>query len=129
MDLWIILVFVALMMAMDYFVIRTLIRAGWSPLERFPPQPPGPQSIRRNFQSFRIGLCNYGCCIHAEADDTHLHLHPAAFIRALGCGAVSIPWDQLTITRRKGKWVDAKIGHTTVRGPAWCLEMASAQID
>ena len=107
-------------------VIRAIIQSNWKPLEKkFPPQALGEDSVRKDFQSYRIGVFNLGYSVHTTADDMHLHMEPAKVLRWLGMGPVSIPWDAMLAKRTRGKsWAEVKIGSHSLWGPRWALEMA-----
>jgi hypothetical protein len=120
-----ILAFVASTMAVDWFVMRALVRTGWGTLaEKFPPQPVAPDAVRRDFQSFSFDFYNFGKCVHAAADSGHLHLLPAAFLRWLGCGPMSIPWDRIELRSRRRSTAKAAVAGIAIKGPAWCLGLA-----
>lgn len=121
----VVLAIVGFTILLDVFLVRTLVRAGWSTLaEKFPAQPVAPDAVRRDFQSFGFDLYNFGCCVHAAADSSCLHLLPTAFLRMLGCGAMSIPWERIELKSCRGRWAKAQIAGTRVKGPAWCLSLA-----
>ncbi len=115
--------------ALDLMVVVAIIHWGWGPLSReFPATAPGDDAVWRRYQSFRLGLLNLGYCIHVAADDQYLHLVPIKPLRACGGRPASIPWDAIRIESRsdRGKWITARVGTHTLRGPSWCLELASA---
>ena len=102
--------------AFDYIVIRALTSMCWGRLpEAFPARPPREDALRKPFQSFRFGLCNFGLCIHV----------PARLLRWLGAPPASIPWEAIRLTGqpRRG-WLTAQVGGRTLMGPQWCLELA-----
>jgi hypothetical protein len=123
--LWAVLGIVGFSLALDVFLVRTLVRAGWSTLsDRFPAQPVAPDAIRRDFQSFGFDLYSFGGCVHVAADSSFLHLLPSAFLRWAGCGAMSIPWERIELKSCRRRWAKAQIAGTRVKGPAWCLSLA-----
>ena len=71
-----------------------------------------------------MGLLNLGFCIHVAADESHLHLQPAAVLRIFGAQTASIPWASIGIAKRGRRWMSAKINNRTLYGPAWCLGLA-----
>lgn len=108
-------------------LIWAMVRFGWSKLaEAFPAQAIEPDAVRRNFQSFRIGIMNLGYSIHVAADQGYLHLEPARYLRWLGAGPVSIPWDDIEIVKRSrlARWITIKAGSHKITGPEWCLSLA-----
>ena len=114
---------------LDLVIVVTIIHRGWGPLPRdFPATAPGDDAVWRRYQSFRLGLLNLGFCIHVAADEHYLHLVPIKPLRAFGGRPASIPWDAIRIESRsgRGKWITARVGTHTLRGPSWCLELASA---
>ncbi len=112
--------------AFTMFIGWVLIRSSWAGLAQpFPAQQIGSDAVRKNFQSFRIGIVKLGFSVHVAVDEQYLHLIPARLIRLFGARTASIPWNQVSFTGRKGKRnAVVKIGANTVMGPAWCLEMA-----
>lgn len=108
-------------------VIPALVRSGWGALaSRFPAVPPEPDAVRREFQSFSVGVLNLGWCVHVAVDAAHLHLEPSLVARRWGCRAMSIPWSEV---RPAGKGImgfrKVTVGMTTLSGPAWCLGLAA----
>jgi len=126
------LLIVCLFIGFDLFVLLPIIftlvvKFGWSPMRRrFPPREIAPDALRRNFQSFRFGILNFGMSIHVAVDEHCLHLIPARFLRWFGAGPVSVPWDAVTIRRRAlgGRWISASFDGRSVMGPGWCLALA-----
>lgn len=112
----------------DGFIVWGLLRSMWGPWQqKYPAQPAADDAVTRDFQSFKFGMMNCGYSIHVSVDDHFLHLAPAAFLRFFGLRAFSIPWEDIEVTRHRGrgKWIDAKVGINTIRGPAWCLGIAA----
>ncbi len=104
-----------------------VVHVAWNgPLGDFPAQPVAPDAVSKPFQSFRLGMANLGGCIHVDADEHWLHLTPVRPLRWLGAQSASIPWDSIHIDKRSGngRWITARIGRTTLQGPAWCLGLA-----
>lgn len=120
---------VALVVAVDLVVVPLIIRAvvqgSWGDLEKkFPARPPAADAVRRQFQSVRIGMSNFGGCAHIAVDRDCLHLLPARFIRWFGAGPISVPWDRLEdpSPARSGV-VTARLGATKLTAPAWAVEL------
>ena len=114
--------------ALDLMIVVGIIHWGWGPLSReFPATEPGDDAVWRRYQSFRLGLLSLGYCIHVAADERYLHLVPIKPLRAFGAAAASIPWQSIRIlTHTPGdRWITVRIGTRTMKGPAWCLELAS----
>ncbi len=108
-------------------IIWAVVRVGWSPWMRvYPPLEPSPDAVRRNFQSFRFGLLNFGLSIHVAADDEHLHLIPAKLLRWCSARPISIPWDRIQVEKRSSRrtMIQARVDGKQLMGPAWCLELA-----
>ena len=114
----------------DVIVASTLVgsmtRVCWGTfLKAFPPKPILDEHVRRNFQSYSIGIFNLGGCIHTIVDDDHLHLIPIRLLRWFGSTRVSIPWNEVKEHPRPGKWkrtVQVKIANQNVTGPRWALD-------
>ena len=94
----------------------------------FPAQPVEPDGVRKNFQSFKLGMINLGMCVHVAVDARHLHLYPALFMRVtMRAAPCSIPWSAIALkpgqkpTRRM---LAAKVGKQELLGPRWCMELA-----
>lgn len=123
--LWVVLGIIGFTVVLDFLLVRTLVRAGWDTLaEKFPAQPVHPDAVRRDFQSFGFDMYNFGLCVHAAADSSFLHLLPTAFLRWLGCRAMSIPWERIELESSSRRWAKAQIAGARVKGPAWCLSLA-----
>lgn len=130
-------VMVTAFVVIDLFVITVVLwgvakSAGLGELAaKHPPVTPAPGAVRRRFQSFSFGMLNLGGCIHVTVDEHHLHLDPAWFARALArMRPMSIPWTAIRSPKPDGRsWrgMRATIDGVDVRGPKWCLEMASPQ--
>jgi hypothetical protein len=121
------LVIVGGTLLMDTIIVSTLLKAAWGMLPARAAAPTGADAVRRDFQSFKIGMYNLGYCIHVAVDDAYLHLLPTAILRWAGAKPVSIPWEDVEFLRRKGtKWAEVRIVKQKVLGPAWALEIAEA---
>lgn len=126
MNIWILIGIVLL----DGILVVTLVggvsRVCWGPfLKAFPAKPILTENVRRNFQSYSIGLCNLGGCIHTVVDDDHLHLIPVGVLQWCGCLPVSVPWDQVLDHPQPGRsrrMVRVKIANQVVSGPQWALD-------
>ena len=111
-----------------WFLIWGVMRIGWRPMmNQYPPRDPAPNAVGRNFQSFRFGVINLGFSVHVAADEEHLHLRPAHFLRWCGAGPISVPWSAIRPGKPMlgGKWMTASINGKNVAVPAWCLELAN----
>lgn len=127
---------VVLLIAM--FVITDLVVIGavfhlagqsWRELAKsFPAQPVEADGVRKNFQSFRLGMINLGMCVHVAVDGKHLHLFPALFMRlTMRAAPCSIPWNAIALEPRQKptrRMLAAKIGKQELLGPRWCMELA-----
>ncbi len=126
----VIILVVAIAVALELVVFTAVfygLRLAWqSAVGRFPRRAPAPDAVSRRFQSFRLGLFNLGGCIHASADEAHLHLEPVGLLRRIGLRPASVPWDAIKVVRRSrsGRWASVRIGSHTLQGPAWCLDLA-----
>ncbi|QOI99999.1 MAG: hypothetical protein HRU70_05665 [Phycisphaeraceae bacterium] len=115
-------VYIGLAAAINLVVVWAIVRGGWGTLaDKFPPREILPGAVRREFQSFSFDMFNFGLCVHAEADESHLHLSPAKLMRVFGCGRMSIPWSAMTPVK-PGR---VRAGGVLIRGPRWCLDLAS----
>jgi hypothetical protein len=127
----IVIAIVLMMVGMDIAVIGAFIRLSWQPLEkRYPETSLKSPSVRKNFQTFAIGMVNFGWCVHVELDDDHLHMIPARFLKWFGCRTISIPWQAvqagLEFDRHPRRFTrKMKLGSQTIAGPKWCLDAAS----
>jgi len=111
-----------------WFLIWGAMRLGWRPMmNQYPPREPAPDAVGRRFQSFRFGVINLGFSVHVVADEEHLHLRPAHFLRWCGAGPISVPWSAIRLGKPLlgGKWMTASINGKNIAGPAWCLELAN----
>lgn len=123
---WVIIIVVLADLVFVPFLVFALVRGMWSPLaDRHPAQPIAPDAVRRNFQSYKIGLMNLGGMLHTAVDERYLHLLPAAVGRWARMRPVSIPWEAIQPVRRRGRrYAEVKIGTDRVIGPAWALDLA-----
>lgn len=109
--------------------------AFWSRWQRdFPALPQSPDAVVKTCQSVtlgRAGRINNG--IHLAADERALHLIPLWFMRAGGCGVVSIPWEAFTDvgpTKGRADMRRADMRRATVNGrsfaaPAWAMDLTT----
>lgn len=88
---------------------------------------PRPGSVRKDFQSMKIGVFNYGSCLHIAVDENHLHLYPAKIIRWVGGRSFSIPWDKVEpdASRPQRRLWPARVNGQKVLAPAWALRIAT----
>ena len=127
-----VIILVAVFVLTDLVVVGAVFHmAGqnWRELAApFPAQPVEPDGVRREFQSFKLGMINLGMCVHVAVDAKHLHLYPALFMRlAMRAAPCSIPWSAITLMpgQKPGKRVlTAQIGKQDLLGPRWCMELA-----
>lgn len=122
---WVVLAVCVFDLLLVPLIIRAMVTGVWGPLMRkHPPAPLGEESVRKDFQSYRVGLMNLGYCVHTTADTHHLHLEPVRFMRWLGMKPVSIPWEAIEPLKVRGKrWAKVKVDAQTVWGPLWALQM------
>jgi hypothetical protein len=116
---------------MAVLLIRSFVDGLWNTLARaHPAVEPSADAVRREFQSFKMGMFNLGLSVHVEADDEHLHLSPAAFIRWMGATPMSIPWEAIEVMGQGliKSSTKARIGSVTIYGPTWCLSLASQKV-
>jgi len=124
---WLIAGIVVFAVLEPILILWAIVHFAWAPIhKKFPAHEPGAGAVRRGFQSFKVGILNLGFSIHATADEHHLHLEPAAYLRCFGAHTVSIPWDAMTVKKRsrRGRWITVKADKWTIMGPAWCLDLA-----
>jgi hypothetical protein len=128
---WIVLAVVVADVLLVTLILWFILRLGWGKLERlFPAQAPAADAVSRRFQSFRLNLLNLGFSVHVTVDERHLHLDAVRFLRWLGARPMSIPWEQISIVKRRGgRWIAAKIDSFTLHGPAWCLSLAEPETE
>lgn len=126
MNVWLVLGIVLFDGILMATLVGSLSRVCWGVfLKSFPAKPILPDHIRRNFQSYSIGIFNLGWSIHTVVDDEHLHLIPVRLLKWFGCSMVSVPWDQVFEHPRPGtsrRMVRVKIAHQVVYGPRWALD-------
>ena len=98
----------------------------WRPVaKQFPEREHGPDAVTRNFQSFGLGIINMGLSIHATVDASYLHVRPVTWLRVMGASPMSIPWESMTPTGKRGRAVRLDNG-TRLDGPKWCFKMLNA---
>lgn len=117
---------VVLELGFIYVVLRALMAGSFGRLSaKFPGQEPTPEAVRKNFQSFKIGMVNAGFSVHVAVDEHFLHLYPAAILRWSGARPVSVPWSEIELKGKWGPYRRAKVGGVDMSGPRWCLDLAS----
>ena len=109
-------------------IVRAAIRGGWKKIhDTHPGVDIAPGTVRKDFQSFKIGMMNLGMSIHVACDDTHLHMLPCLFLRLCTAKPISVPWDAIEIKKR-GKWsTHTKIAGADVWGPNWCFDLVDPE--
>ena len=126
---WQIAMLVAVILVVDLAVIGAVFSmcgASLKPLvDAFPPVTPAVDAVRRKRQSFRFDSVKFGGCIHVAADAHDLHLQPVWLARRFGMKDISVPWSAFGPVRVNGKWAEAQLRSVSVRGPAWCMSLAS----
>lgn len=129
--LWVIVAVVVADLIFVPMVIYAVVNGSWSPMVRlYPAKDQAPDAVTKHFQSYKVGLLNLGYMVHTTVDDMCLHLQPAKFGRMLGMKALSVPWEEITPVRRRGKhYAEVKIGGNAVIGPRWALELAFVDHD
>jgi hypothetical protein len=109
-------------------VITGLVRMNWTGLAKsYPPVAPDADAVEKKFQSIKLGMCNFGSCIHIAADERFLHLTPASLMQKLGATPISIPWTDIRIVKLGTKWSKVTVQRQTLQGPAWCLNLAAPE--
>lgn len=130
---WLVVIILGADLVVVPLLVWAMVNAQWTPLvARYPARPISPDAVRRDFQSYRIGLLNLGGMLHTAVDDAHLHLLPAAFGRLCRMRPVSVPWEAIEPVRRRGnRHAEVKFGTETVVGPSWALGLAfgDARVD
>jgi hypothetical protein len=117
--------FVGAVILLDSVIFWALLRSGWSELvQGFSGAEVSAGAVRRDFQSFKVGLYSFGWCVHVAVDEHHLHVFPAALLRWVGATRASIPWERVRVVKVGKRSTRVQIGMTTVTGPTWCLSMA-----
>lgn len=133
MPLWLLISLVVFLLVVDLIVVvavgKGMVSNAWGPLfHRYPAVERDPGAVRKEFQSFKIGMWNLGCCVHAAVDVEHLHLDPAWLLRCMGARSASVPLDDLEVdpaaASRTGGRVRVTLNGTDFLGPAWCLRPA-----
>lgn len=121
---------IATFVIMDAIVVWAIMRMVGQTMKRLgqghPPAEPEPDAVRREFQSFKIGIVNLGYSIHVAVDPSYLHLYPSLTARWIGIKPMSIPWESVQWkrdTRLSGTHV--RINGTDVYGPAWAMKLAA----
>jgi hypothetical protein len=126
---WVVLAIVAFAVVEPVVIIWGVVRVAWGGFAgRFPQVEPEPDAVRKNFQSFRIGVMNLGYSVHVAVDAKCLHLTPARFLRWFGARPASVPWEQIEPSgKHRGRYMDVRIGAQRVTGPSWALEIAEVE--
>ena len=107
------------------FSIASTVMCGmWNPaLKHHPPVEPEVDAVRRDFQSFSLGLVNMGWSVHVAVDAHHLHLTPIKPMRMFGARSASIPWSAMKPAGGNRSTVVTLDGRHRLIGPQWCMEL------
>ncbi len=125
MTWWQLIAIVGAVTVLDVAIVWAIVHLGWRAWpQEFPARPLRPDAVSRRFQSLRLDIVNFGFSFTVVVDEAHLHLQPAKLMRWVGARPASIPWESITIQKRSPRWITAHIGRHTIKGPAWCLELA-----
>jgi hypothetical protein len=112
---------------MAYLIVKAMVDGVWNKLARdHPAVEASPDAVRREFQSFKMGMFHLGLSVHVAVDDRYLHLAPAAIIRWFGAHPMSVAWGAVEVA---GKGVTKSVMRVTIDkvhvcGPSWCLKLA-----
>ncbi len=124
----VVLVIVAVDLILVPLILRAFVASSWGPISaRYPAVGPLPDAVRRNFQSFKVGMANFGFSVHVAADSAHLHLLPTLLMRWSGMKPASVPWPAVRAEGRPGRrYAKVRINGQpqVVVGPAWALSLA-----
>ncbi|HRQ73665.1 MAG TPA: hypothetical protein PLU35_11615 [Phycisphaerales bacterium] len=124
----VVLVIVAVDLILVPLILRAFVASSWGPISaRYPAVAPLPDAVRRNFQSFKVGMANFGFSVHVAADSAHLHLMPTLLMRWSGMKPASVPWEAVRAEGRPGRmYAKVRIDGQSqvVTGPAWALSLA-----
>lgn len=117
--------FIAAFVILDLIVACAVLNIAATELKSlaadFPAREPQIHAERRNFQSFSLGLMNFGWCFHVIADRDHVHMLPALLFRKLGVPNFSIPRSELKDPRKCLGGVQVTVRGRDLKGPRWCL--------
>lgn len=125
---------VAIFVCMDVIIVWAIMRTIGQTMKRLAvghaPVEPEPGAVRREFQSFKLGIINLGYSIHVTVDAAYLHLDPSLTARWIGIKPMSIPWEHIEWkrdTRHSGTRV--RINGLDVFGPTWAMKLATGRSD
>lgn len=122
-----IILLVGMFLVLDVVLVGAILSMAGEPWRAlgaaFPPVEPAHDAVKRNFQSFSIGLSNWGGCVHVSVDEHHMHLRPAMLMRWARLPGCSVPWDRVRVSKVRGKHAHARVGNTELIGPAWALTL------
>ena len=111
-------------------ILYAVIKGSWMRLQQVhPAAEPATDAVRKNFQSFKIGLLNLGMSVHVAVDERALHLFPAAIIRWFGARPASVPWGEIEVKKRGRFTTHVRIAGADVFGPHWCFELVDPDAD
>ncbi len=111
-------------------IVSAVMCGMWNPaLKPHPPVEPEVDAVRRDFQSFSLGLVNMGWSVHVAADAHHLHLTPIKPMRLLGARSASIPWSAMRPVGGSRSTVVTLDGRQRLIGPRWCMELITTSED
>lgn len=127
MSAWHITLLVAVIVVTDLMIVGAVLSSVGGSLRKlaaqYPPSPPLPGAVRREFQSMRIDMCNLGYSVHIEVDERCVHLYPSATMRLLKLPGASIPWGAFSNVKPKGKhYATAHLAGADVMLPLWAMQ-------
>lgn len=105
-----------------------LLRIHWNRVaEDYPAIQPLPDAVCRRFQTCSMGIFNLGWSVNILADEDHLHLQPALFLRAATSRGMSIPWDDVKPEQKRtlGRYCAFRINDRRFLTPAWVADIAN----
>jgi hypothetical protein len=130
MPTWVVVLIVVMFLTVDAiivtFVFRSIGQTVCDFARQYPPRPPLPGSVRREFQSFGFDMISLGYSLHVEVDEGAMHLSPTLFARWIKIPPCSIPWEAMSPIKTGKCMSKVRIGTVTVAGPTWALKMAGS---
>jgi hypothetical protein len=126
---WKIAVVVTAFVLFDAMIVAAILWAvGRSVKElaaQFPFRHPGPDAIRKDFQSIHLGFLGLGGSVHLSADAVHLHIEPARVARWIGVRAMSLPWDAIRVKHRGPFQTRSEVAGVALAAPNWCMDLVN----
>lgn len=122
---------IALFLVVDAMIVCAVfavVASHWNDLaDRFPGCEVREPSVRKAFQSVKLGILNLGGSVHIAVDERAMHLEPTWFLRKLRARRASVPWEAMELRSvGRGRFARVRIGKEDMVLPRWAVSPLEA---